>query len=111
MEHIKITRIQAFKSSEDSNTLGYAHITLDDAFVVRNLRLVKGRKGLFLGMPSYRTRSGSYSDIFFPVSREARQILTEAVFEAFREQHPELVEGQVVYEVEDEPREVFASMR
>ncbi|MCX7632738.1 MAG: SpoVG family protein [Turneriella sp.] len=101
MQHVKITRVQVFPQ-HDSNksTLGYAHVTLSDAFVIKNLRLVKGRKGVFLGMPSYRLRNGEYADVFFPVSREARALLTEAVVAAFREQYPELMQGLVVYDAD-----------
>ncbi len=103
MEHVRISRVQVFPQTDGKNTLGYAHVTLSDAFVVKNLRLVKGRKGVFIGMPSFRLRNGEYADVFFPVSREARQLLTEAVVTAFREECPELMEGLEVYEAEAMP--------
>ncbi|MBV6494269.1 MAG: putative septation protein SpoVG [Turneriella sp.] len=100
MEHVRITRIQVFPQEENKNTLGYAHVTLSDAFVVKNLRLVKGKKGVFIGMPSYRLRNGDYADVFFPVSREARTLLTNAIIDAFRREYPEILDGLQVYEAE-----------
>ncbi len=100
MEHVKITRIQVFPQNDGRNTIGYAHVTLSDAFVVKNLRLVKGKKGVFLGMPSFRLRNGEYADVFFPVSREARAMLTEAVVAAFRQEQPELMEGLEIYDAD-----------
>lgn len=103
MEHVRISRVQVFPQEDGKNTLGYAHVTLSDAFVVKNLRLVKGRKGVFIGMPSFRLRNGEYADVFFPVSREARSLLTEAVVNAFREEHPELMVGLEVYDADTAP--------
>lgn len=103
MEHVRISRVQVFPQADGKNTLGYAHVTLSDAFVVKNLRLVKGRKGVFIGMPSFRLRNGEYADVFFPVSREARSLLTEAVVNAFREEHPELMVGLEVYDADTAP--------
>ncbi len=100
MEHVRISRIQVFPQTDSSNTIGYAHVTLSEAFVVKNLRLVKGKKGVFLGMPSFKLRNGEYSDVFFPVSREARTMLTDAVVAAFRVEYPHLVEGLTVYEAD-----------
>ncbi|HRP68802.1 MAG TPA: SpoVG family protein [Turneriella sp.] len=100
MEHVKITRVQVFSQEDGRNTLGIAHVTLSDAFVVKNLRLVKGRKGIFIGMPSYRLRNGEFADVFFPVSREARMLLTNAVVDAFRHEFPHLLEGLQVYEAD-----------
>ena len=63
---VEITKVQVYAKDENQSTLGYAHITLGDTFVVKNLRVVKGRKGVFVGMPSNKTRKGDYVDIFFP---------------------------------------------
>jgi stage V sporulation protein G len=100
MEHVRITRVQVFPQTDGKNTLGYAHITLSNTFVIKNLRLVRDRKNVFIGMPSFRLRNGEYADVFFPVSREARSLLTEAVVAAFRAEHPELMEGLEVYDAE-----------
>lgn len=102
MEHVRISRIQVFPQADGKNTLGYAHVTLSDAFVVKNLRLVKGRKGVFLGMPSFRLRNGEYADVFFPVSREARALLTEAVVNTFRQEYPDLMQGMEIYDADAE---------
>lgn len=94
---VEITKVQVYAKDENQSTLGYAHITLGDTFVVKNLRVVKGRKGVFVGMPSNKTRKGDYVDIFFPITQEARDYITKVVIEAFREEHPELMSGLEVY--------------
>jgi len=94
---LPITKTQVYARSDGKNTLGYAHITLGDTFVVKNLRIVKGKKGIFVGMPSNKTKRGDYIDIFFPITQEARVELTRIVLEQFRKEFPELIEGLTVY--------------
>ena len=64
-----------------------ASITLDSWFVVKNLRVVDGSKGLFVSMPqeSYTDKNGDkkYSNIFFPVTNAARSALQDAVLKAY----------------------------
>ncbi|MCB1200340.1 MAG: SpoVG family protein [Leptospiraceae bacterium] len=97
---VPITKTQVYARSDGKNTIGYAHITLGDTFVVKNLRIVKGKKGIFVGMPSNKTKRGDFVDIFFPISQEARIYLTETVIEAFRQEYPELVGEARVYGVD-----------
>lgn len=99
---INITKIQVFAKSDGKNTLGYAHITLEDTFVVKNLRVVKGKGGLFVGMPANKTKRGDYFDIFFPITQKARLELTQSVIDAFRHKYPELVEGLEIHGMENE---------
>ena len=96
----EITKTQVYARSDGKNTLGYAHITIGDTYVVKNLRIVKGRKGVFVGMPSNRTKRGEYIDVFFPITQAARVYLTKTVIAAFREEYPELIEGLNVYGVD-----------
>ena len=98
---VPITKTQVYARSDGKNTLGYAHITLGDTFVVKNLRIVKGKKGIFVGMPSNKTKRGDYIDIFFPITQEARLALTEAVIKQFKKEYPELLEGLSVYGLDD----------
>ncbi|MCS6984815.1 MAG: SpoVG family protein [Leptospiraceae bacterium] len=102
---VPITKTQVYARGDGKNTLGYAHITLGDTFVVKNLRIVKGKKGVFVGMPSNRNRRGEYIDIFFPISQEARDYLTRTVIESFRKEFPQLMEGLTIYGLEEPPGE------
>jgi len=100
--NVPITKVQVYARDDGQNTLGYAHITLGDTYVVKNLRVVKGRKGIFVGMPSNKTRRGDYIDVFFPITQEARIYLTQEVIKAFENEFPELMKGLNVYGVDDE---------
>ncbi|HEX7022620.1 MAG TPA: SpoVG family protein [Trueperaceae bacterium] len=64
-------------------TVAYARITIDEAFVVRDLRVVEGKKGLFVAMPQRKGKGDEYQDIAFPITREAREAIQEAVLAAY----------------------------
>lgn len=97
---VPITKTQVYAKSDGKNTLGYAHITLGDTYVVKNLRIVKGKKGVFVGMPSNKTRKGEFIDVFFPITQEARIYLTKTVIDAFSEQYPDIMKDLKVYGVD-----------
>lgn len=60
-----------------------ASIVIDDEFVVHDLRVVNGDKGVFVAMPSRKLPSGEFRDICHPISTEARTIIQQAVLAEF----------------------------
>jgi len=62
-----------------------AEVRLDDMFVIHNIRLVEGTKGLFAAMPSYVDHNGEWRDYCFPVTAECSATINSAVAEAYRE--------------------------
>jgi stage V sporulation protein G len=62
-----------------------ASIVLDDQFVIHDLRVVNGDKGLFVAMPSRKLPSGEFRDICHPINTEARTRIQEAVLAQFAE--------------------------
>ncbi len=78
-----ITEVKIFQGGKNSKTLAYANITILDIFVVKNLRIVKGNKGVFIGMPSLKRNDGQYRDIFFPIRQEARDLITDVLISAY----------------------------
>ena len=74
------------KVFEDQDKLrAVASVVLDDCFVVKNVRVVDGAKGLFIFMPSRRNVKGEFSELCFPLSAELRRELSDAVLQAYRE--------------------------
>jgi len=61
-----------------------ASVTFDDAFVVREIRVIEGQNGLFVAMPSRKTPSGEFRDIAHPINSEARQIIQDAILEEYK---------------------------
>jgi len=60
-----------------------ASIVIDDAFVVHDLRVVNGGKGLFVAMPSRKLPNGEFRDICHPINAESRERLQQAVLDQF----------------------------
>lgn len=60
-----------------------ASVVLDDQFVVHDLRVVNGDKGLFVAMPSRKLPSGEFRDICHPINADTRQMIQEKVLEQF----------------------------
>ena len=71
--------------SMEGNILATASINLNQCLAIRNVRLMNGEKGMFLSMPSYRTGSGEFRDICFPITAEFRTQMTEALTSAYKE--------------------------
>ena len=78
---VKITKI----APSDNGVRAYASATLDDCFAIRGLKLVDGKKGLFVSMPTYQKKDKSYADVCFPTTAEFREQLNNAVIEAYQQ--------------------------
>ena len=79
------------------NLMGFASVKFNDCFVVENLKIVQGSKGLFLGMPSQPDGKGGYRDMAYPVTKEFREQLNTAVLQAYEAKLEQMAErGSVV---------------
>lgn len=86
MVFLDITDVRIYLASQDGPTKAYASITFDDAFVVKNLRVVEGKKGLFISMPSRRDQNGEFRDICHPINTDMRKTIQEAIIEKYNEE-------------------------
>lgn len=77
---MKITEVKIYTAREKSGRLkAYATIVFDNSFIVRDLKVIEGDKGLFVSMPSRRRKDGSFRDIAHPLNAEMRQHIEENV--------------------------------
>ncbi len=84
---MQITEVRVYPvTHEDERLLGYATITFEAAFVVRDLRLIRGTHGLFVAMPSRKRSDGTYSDIAHPLNPDLRMQIETKVIAAYQEQ-------------------------
>lgn len=80
----KVTaKISSLCDDPNSAIRGYASITINDMFAVRGVKVVNGTSGLFVSMPNYKA-GDEFKDICFPVTKEGRAAITEAVKEAYQ---------------------------
>lgn len=77
---MEITEVKVFPAKDTTGRLkAYASIVLDKDFIVRNLKLIEGTKGLFVSMPSRRRKDGSFRDIVHPLNADMRKKIEESV--------------------------------
>ena len=81
---MKITEVRVFPKAEEK-LKAYAAITFDNVFVVHNLRIVKGDRGLMVCMPSKKKNDGTFKDIAHPITNEFRSELEKVVLGAYEE--------------------------
>lgn len=82
---MEITDIRIKKVEGDSNKLkAYASVTFDDSFVVHNIKVIEGQNGLFIAMPSRKTKSGEMKDVAHPINSDFRERMQNAILEAYQ---------------------------
>lgn len=68
---------------DDSKLKAVASVTFDDCFVVHDIKVIEGKEGYFIAMPSRKTNDGEYKDIAHPIKTEMREELIKAILSAF----------------------------
>ena len=68
---------------DDSKLKAVASITIDDCFVIHDIKIIEGSEGYFIAMPSRKTQEGEYKDIVHPINTETREQIIKLVLEAF----------------------------
>lgn len=79
---MKITEVKVFPVNEE-RLKAYVTITIDDCFVIRDLKVIRGNDGLFVAMPSKKRKDGQFKDIAHPLNQETRAEIERAVFDAY----------------------------
>lgn len=81
---MKITDVRVrLVSKDDAKLKAVASITIDDCIVVHDIKIINGREGLFISMPSRKTPDGEYKDIVHPINTETREEVKKAVLDAY----------------------------
>jgi stage V sporulation protein G len=75
---MEITEVRVYPVQEEK-LKAYVTITLDNCFVVRDLKIINGNTGLFIAMPAKKRKDGSFKDIAHPLNMETRQKMERAV--------------------------------
>ena len=84
-EVMNITDVRIRKINMDGRMKAIVSVTFDDAFVVHDVKVVEGQKGLFVAMPSKKMPDGEFRDIAHPISSSARDVIQNAVLRAYEE--------------------------
>ena len=81
---MKISEVRIRKvENDDSKLKGVASITIDECFVVHDIKIIQDESGMFIAMPSKKAKDGEYKDIAHPINPATRQELNDAILTAF----------------------------
>lgn len=61
----------------------YVEITIDDCFVIHDIKVIEGNNGLFIAMPSRREKDGQYRDIAHPINSATREMIQSAILDEY----------------------------
>ena len=82
---MEITDIRIRKINTDSRLKAVASITIDNCFAIHELRVIEGKEGLFVAMPSRQVSDGTFKDIAHPINAETREKIQSAIIEKYNE--------------------------
>lgn len=80
---MKITEVKVYPATESGRLKAYATIVFDDCFIVRDLKVIEGHKGVFVSMPSRRRKDGTFRDIVHPLNSEMRAAIEERIIQEY----------------------------
>ena len=79
---MEITEVKIYKMNEEK-LKAYVSVTLNGAFVIKDIKVVHGTNGLFVAMPSRKGKDGTYRDIAHPVNKETRELFEKQILAAY----------------------------
>lgn len=80
-----ITDVRLHKLLVEGKMKAIVSITIDNAVVIHDIKVVEGQSGLFVAMPSRKTATGEFRDIAHPISQEARSAIHEQVLKVYQQ--------------------------
>ncbi|MBO5503603.1 MAG: septation regulator SpoVG [Lachnospiraceae bacterium] len=82
---MEITDVRVRRIAKEGKMKAVASITIDNEFVVHDIKVIEGEKGLFIAMPSKKSADGEYRDIAHPINSETRALLEKVILERFEQ--------------------------
>jgi stage V sporulation protein G len=80
---MQITEVKVFPV-RDKKLRAFASIVLDGVFMVNDIKVIEGKDGFFISMPSRRKKNGRFKDIAHPLNQETRRLLEETIIAEYR---------------------------
>ena len=86
---MQITDVRVRKIAKEGKMKAIVSITLDNEFVVHDIKVIEGEKGLFIAMPSKKAADGEYRDIAHPINSATRDLIQRIILESYEKAVPE----------------------
>lgn len=80
---MQITDVRVRKVTKEGKMKAVVSITLDNEFVVHDIKVIEGEKGLFIAMPSRKAADGEYRDIAHSINSETRERIQSIILEKY----------------------------
>ena len=82
---MEITDVRVRMIAKEGKMKAVVSITLDSVFVIHDIKVIEGEKGLFIAMPSRKTQDGEYRDIAHPINSETRDRIQRIILDKYEE--------------------------
>ena len=82
---MQVTDIRIRSVEKEGKMKAVVSITIDDEFVVHDIKIIEGEKGMFIAMPSRKASDGEYRDIAHPINTATRERLQNMILAKYRE--------------------------
>jgi stage V sporulation protein G len=90
---MQITDVRVRKVNKEGKMKAVISITIDNEFVVHDIKVIDGEKGLFIAMPSRKAVDGEYRDIAHPINSGTRDKIQQVILEKYEQAAIEIAEG------------------
>ncbi len=80
---MQITDVRIRKVEKEGKMRAVVSITIDEEFVVHDIKVIEGEKGLFIAMPSRKAADGEYRDIAHPINSQTREMIQRVILEQY----------------------------
>ena len=96
LKKMEITDVRLRKVKSENRMKAVASVTIDNAFVIHDIKVIEGPNGLFIAMPSRKTPAGEFRDIAHPINPESRALVQDAILKEYENapDEPETAEAE-----------------
>ena len=82
---MEITDVRVRRVAKDGKMKAVVSITIDNEFVIHDIKVIEGEKGLFIAMPSRKSADGEYRDIAHPINSDTRKRIQDLILTKYEE--------------------------
>lgn len=82
---MQVTDVRIRKVEKEGKMKAVVSITIDEEFVVHDIKIIEGEKGLFIAMPSRKAADGEYRDIAHPINSDTRERIQKLILKRYQE--------------------------
>jgi stage V sporulation protein G len=80
---MEITEVRVFPVKDDDKLKAFVSIVLDNCFIISDIKIINGNKGLFISMPSKKRKDGTFRDIAHPLNSETRKTMEDIILNKY----------------------------